>query len=114
MVLVNGAEGIGTGWSTKVPNFSPYDIINNLRRMIRKQEPLLMHPHYKDFTGAIIPEDDSMGRYIVFGECAEISEGSLEITELPIKVWTQNYKESKLDVMLHGDVKKKIQGGQIL
>jgi len=114
MVLVNGAEGIGTGWSTKVPNFSPYDIINNLRRMIRKQEPLLMHPHYKDFTGAIIPEDDSMGRYIVFGECAEISEGSLEITELPIKVWTQNYKESKLDVMLHGDAKKKIQGGQIL
>ena len=23
MVLVNGAEGIGTGWSTDVPNFCP-------------------------------------------------------------------------------------------
>ena len=30
MVLVNGAEGIGTGFSTKIPNFNPVDIINNL------------------------------------------------------------------------------------
>ncbi|KAL1467091.1 hypothetical protein MTO96_005948 [Rhipicephalus appendiculatus] len=25
MVLVNGADGIGTGWSTKIPNYSPRD-----------------------------------------------------------------------------------------
>jgi DNA topoisomerase-2 len=23
MVLVNGADGIGTGWMTKIPNFNP-------------------------------------------------------------------------------------------
>lgn len=28
MVLVNGAEGIGTGWSSKVPNYDPREIIN--------------------------------------------------------------------------------------
>lgn len=27
MVLVNGAEGIGTGWSTFVPNYNPRDLI---------------------------------------------------------------------------------------
>lgn len=26
MVLVNGAEGIGTGWSTFIPNFCPKEI----------------------------------------------------------------------------------------
>lgn len=31
MVLVNGAEGIGTGWSTKIPNYNPRDICENLR-----------------------------------------------------------------------------------
>merc|ERR1712088_50520 len=31
MVLVNGAEGIGTGWSSKVPNYDPREIINNLK-----------------------------------------------------------------------------------
>ena len=30
MVLVNGAEGIGTGFSTKIPNFNPSDIIENI------------------------------------------------------------------------------------
>lgn len=31
MLLVNGAEGIGTGWSTKIPNYNPRDIVHNLR-----------------------------------------------------------------------------------
>lgn len=30
-VLVNGAEGIGTGWSTYVPNYNPKDIAENLK-----------------------------------------------------------------------------------
>lgn len=34
MVLVNGAEGIGTGWSTKIPNYNPRDIAENLRYVI--------------------------------------------------------------------------------
>lgn len=31
-VLVNGSEGIGTGWSSNIPNFNPKDIIENLKR----------------------------------------------------------------------------------
>lgn len=31
MILVNGAEGIGTGWSTNIPSFDPKDIVANLR-----------------------------------------------------------------------------------
>lgn len=34
MVLVNGADGIGTGWMTKIPNFNPREIVKNIRRMI--------------------------------------------------------------------------------
>jgi len=26
-VLVNGAEGIGTGWSTSIPNYNPRDLV---------------------------------------------------------------------------------------
>ena len=31
MVLINGAEGIGTGWSTSIPNYSPRNIVSNIR-----------------------------------------------------------------------------------
>lgn len=34
-ILVNGAEGIGTGWSTKIPNYNPREIVENIRRLIR-------------------------------------------------------------------------------
>jgi DNA topoisomerase-2 len=38
MVLVNGAEGIGTGWSTKIPNYNPRDIVQNIRRLLNGEE----------------------------------------------------------------------------
>ena len=39
MVLVNGAEGIGTGWSTKIPNYDVREIVRNLRRMLNGEQP---------------------------------------------------------------------------
>ena len=34
MCLVNGAEGIGTGWSTSIPQHDPREIVENLRKMM--------------------------------------------------------------------------------
>src|SRR5437762_3257956 len=34
MILVNGANGIGTGFSTQVPCYNPEDIVANLLRML--------------------------------------------------------------------------------
>ena len=34
MVLVNGSNGIGTGWSTSIPNYNPLDIIARLKALI--------------------------------------------------------------------------------
>lgn len=41
-VLVNGAEGIGTGWASKLPNYDIREIINNIHRMLNGDEPLPM------------------------------------------------------------------------
>ena len=53
MVLVNGAEGIGTGWSTSIPNYNPRDIVANLRRLLDGQPLEPMAPWYKGFKGSI-------------------------------------------------------------
>lgn len=42
MILVNGSEGIGTGWSTKIPNFDPREIVANIKRLLDGNEPLNM------------------------------------------------------------------------
>lgn len=94
MVLVNGAEGIGTGWAVKIPNYNVKDLINNLKRLINKEEPFAMKPYYKNFKGSIHYLDDT--RFIANGECALIEDESdskndytIEISELPIGTWTQ-------------------------
>lgn len=51
MVLVNGAEGIGTGWACKIPNYDPREIVNNINRMLNNQDPLpMVTPHPHSFT----------------------------------------------------------------
>ena len=42
MVLVNGTDGIGTGWSTKIPNYDVREIVTNLRSMLDGREPVTM------------------------------------------------------------------------
>lgn len=47
--LINGAEGIGTGWSTFIPMFNPNEIVQNLKMMMRGKEPQRMKPWFKGF-----------------------------------------------------------------
>jgi DNA topoisomerase-2 len=47
MILINGCDGIGTGFSTKIPKFNIYDIINKLRdRLLKKDEERQLNPWY--------------------------------------------------------------------
>lgn len=91
MVLVNGCEGIGTGWSTTIPSYNPSDIVQNIRRLMNGEEPEDMHPWYSGFTGSI--EIENGQKYRVTGTWKKIDSTTLEITELPIGSWTQSYKE---------------------
>ncbi|XP_018556739.1 DNA topoisomerase 2-beta isoform X2 [Lates calcarifer] len=103
MVLVNGAEGIGTGWACKIPNYDPREIVNNINRMLNHQDPLPMLPSYKNFKGVI--HELGQNQYLVSGEVSVIDKNTIEITELPVRTWTQAYKESVLEPMLQGSDK---------
>lgn len=107
MVLVNGSEGIGTGWSTFIPPFSPTEIIEHVLFKISSRDNVSnqiepMHPWFRNFTGYIVPvsnrgADISNSSYKLYGRAAlkrnNSSDWILYITELPIGTWTQTYKE---------------------
>ncbi|XP_030151463.1 DNA topoisomerase 2-alpha [Lynx canadensis] len=103
MVLINGAEGIGTGWSCKIPNFDIREVVNNIRRLMDGEEPLPMLPSYKNFRGTI--EELAPNQYVISGEVAILNSTTIEISELPIRTWTQTYKEQVLEPMLNGTEK---------
>lgn len=111
MVLVNGVEGIGTGWSSSVPNFNPRDIISNLRRWLKGKQLEDMTPWYAGFCGRIVKSKEE-GKFEVAGIISYLGDNKAEITELPVKRWTQDYREFLEEHLPKGEKKK--EGNKLL
>lgn len=94
MLLVNGSEGIATGYSTKIPAYNPTNIVAAIRsRLNGDTTPLSVgSPWWRGFTGTIV--EDSSGRsFKMYGSYKIKDENTIEITELPIGKWTKDYRE---------------------
>lgn len=91
LILINGCAGIGTGFSTNVPCYNPDDIISNICKVIKGQPQKEMVPWYNNFKGTIRKIDT--GSYVMSGIYNKFDTKSIKITELPVGVWTNDYKE---------------------
>lgn len=98
MILINGSKGIGTGYSTQVLLYNPVDVIGLIKRLLNDEQIMdgntFIKPWYRGFTGKIEHNDnrDSGASYITRGSFEVLSD-TIEITELPIGLWTDGYKE---------------------
>ena len=90
MILVNGASGIGTGFSTDILPHNPLDIIDNIIYLIDTANYKEMMPYWRGFTGTVTKNDE--GHYKIVGKY-HIENNIIHVTELPVGTWTQNYKE---------------------
>ena len=90
MVLVNGMTGIGTGFSTNIPCFNPLDICKNIRNILNGGEFMAMEPWFQGFKGSIIKTGEKT--YMSKGCYNVLNNNTIEITELPIGRWTEDYK----------------------
>ena len=99
MLLVNGADGIGTGWRSEIPQFNPMDLVANIRNRIHNRPTDELVPWYRGFKGQIfkIAKNSWMTR----GKYRVVDNKTVEITELPIGTWTQNY-DTMLAHMVYG------------
>lgn len=97
LILINGADGIGTGWSSTIPNYNPEDIVENLKLMMDGQDMKPMIPWFRDFKGTVT----AMGpdRYKFSGIVRQTGENEVEITELPIRLWTQDFKDKLVEII---------------
>jgi DNA topoisomerase-2 len=102
-VLVNGTEGIGTGFSSYIPPFNPSDIKQNIERVINGENIVPMKPWFDKFTGRVFSNEDEITEGVWSGNSTGTN---LKITELPPGRWTQDYKE-----YLDGLTEKKVISG---
>ncbi len=116
MVLINGTDGIGTGFRSKIPCYNPKDIYTQIKKRLELQnrgesfDPFeAIHPWYNKFDGTIeqvdavtkeFNDDESVEsgetgdfrKYVAKGRYAIIGD-TIRVTELPVGTWTQDYKE---------------------
>ena len=104
MILVNGARGIGTGYSTFIPSCDPKKIADGLIQWLKGKsiEDVELVPWYQGFKRSITTSESD---FIVKGNW-RVEKDILTISELPIETWTSDYKEF-VDKLLEERITKK-------
>ena len=103
MILINGAEGIGTGFSCYVPPFDAEAVKHNILCGLDQVPMVPMKPHFKGFKGKITKtkEHTWVMEGVVHGEGSR-----LHVTELPPGKWIQDFKEHLDDLLEKGTIQK--------
>lgn len=88
--LINGISGIGTGFSSSIPSFSPLDLIDYLQAKLKRLKGgHEFVPYYEGFRGTVQKVDSH--KYLTKGLYEKIDTDKIRITELPIGTWTMPY-----------------------
>lgn len=123
LVLLNGPEGIGTGFASSIPSFKFEDVVENLRLLLKDPNNQLntMTPYYNGFRGSItleVPKGQQQtatatatahsginSKWICKGlyERLDGENGSLfKIKDLPIGLWYDNFTEYTNQLVVDG------------
>jgi len=90
MILVNGVSGTGTGYATQILSYNPEDIKNNILAILQKKKPKEVLPWFKGFKGKVYRNDKQT---VIEGAYEIVNSTTIRITELPIGVYQDDYKE---------------------
>lgn len=101
-LLVNGASGLGTGWSTDIPRYSPVEIVNILiswltgteagvapNFQVLENRAASLRPWSHFFSGTV-SAGEKEGTFKLSG-CWKRTANGIHITELPPEAWLDNY-----------------------
>jgi DNA topoisomerase-2 len=93
MILVNGSKGIGTGFSTDIMSYNPLQIIGYLKYKLVGfpliEDPFV--PFYEGFNGTITKIGAS--KFLIKGKYEAVGPDKIRVTELPVGLWTETFKE---------------------
>jgi DNA topoisomerase-2 len=101
MLLVNGARGIGTGYSTYIPPCNPKVLKETLKKWLHGDESVLSDPivpHFEGFKGSMAADGTVVG-------CYKKEKDEFVVTELPPGTWTAKYREFLEKELTEGRIK---------
>lgn len=103
-VLINGVSGMGTGFATRILPYNPLDlkryILNHLKG---KPRSVKLVPWFRGFKGKVERLDTK--QVVITGVLEKENTTTLVVTELPIGVYQDDYKEHILKLIELGYIK---------
>ncbi|WPJ72110.1 hypothetical protein DEEACLCL_00093 [Salmonella phage CRW-SP2] len=94
MFLVNGMNGIGSGYSTDVPCHDVKGVIDALRALLRGEEPQPLKPYWNGFKGETGYTEE--GRAYSRGVFKRVNATTLHISEVPVGWFSKTYETKVL------------------
>ncbi|MFY7993794.1 MAG: DNA gyrase subunit A [Bacteriovoracaceae bacterium] len=80
IMLLNGAEGIGTGFSSVIPSYNHEDIVKSMISFVETGKIKKIKPYFRYYTGKV--EQDEKGKIITRMAFKQVGE-KIFITEVP-------------------------------
>jgi DNA topoisomerase-2 len=95
LLVINGALGIGTGFSSNIPPHNPSDILSLLRDRLYLRRGtlagLILQPWWYGFKGTIHRTTETT--WVTKGKAEwDDNKKTITVTELPVGTWTKDYK----------------------
>ena len=113
MILINGATSIATGWSCNIPCHNVKDIVVCIKKFLNNNNAIFINddtsilpdikPWYKGFKGDIEKVGD---KCITTGLVVEVSSKIMRVTQLPIGMSAEKFKENLDDLLDEKKIKK--------
>jgi DNA topoisomerase-2 len=90
--LINGSEGMGTGYATKILAYNPKDLIDSIVKLLNNKsiEDFLV-PWYKGFKGKIERNKEFPTQTIIQGDFEIIDANTIRVFELPVGTYQDQY-----------------------
>lgn len=93
-VLINGATGTGTGHACEIKSYHPEQIRDACVKVLegKKLKHNTLVPWYRGFHGTVARNQEN-GQVVVTGKLEVINTTTIKITELPVGVFLDQYKD---------------------
>jgi DNA topoisomerase-2 len=103
-VLINGASGMGTGFATKILPYNPLDLKKHvMARLKGRNISMKLVPWFRNFNGEVLRLPT--GQVQINGKLEVVNTTKILITELPIGVYSDDYKKVLLKLIDDGYIK---------
>ena len=103
-ILINGSEGIATGYANFVLNYNEKDIIKYIKQKLNNKKTNELIPYYKGFTGTVV-KGAKPNQWVFTGVIEKINSTKLVIKELPIGKYLDNIKTTLKQLLEEGGIK---------